>query len=355
MKGKIMDSVFEFIGTILELIGRFFTWLIKSVWHAVSALLVILIFFSFFHFSCNRKSNWDKFCSIDIDIAACGIDKTAILEQFKQDPLSYRQEVTRHKRKRFILITPQQANATGKQFIGKMESLDILRHDPKEEKRCNDILKQLCEVIPAKTNLPQKIYILDTPEVNAFCLPGGTIVICSGTLKQFNDDEIAWIIAHELAHGQAHHFAEQISKSMIQELATDTFIDKEKETFKLIGSHIAAFFINLKYSRTQEYEADRLAIYYVSKAGFNTQGAINVLNKFNTTEEAEWGKWLSTHPTPEKRLKNIKSAVSQLQENPEHIWGSLKDDLLEKAKVKAIKIYMERKNSPEKREFFASM
>lgn len=348
LQEKIMDSVFEFIGTILELAAKFFTWMIESLWHAVCVIALVLILVSIFYIAFTHKSNWDKFCSIDIDIAACGIDKTAILKRFKQDPLSYRQSVERHKRKRFILITPEQSEAVGKQFISKMESLDILWHNSEAEKRCNDILKRLNEVIPGKTNLPQKIYILDTPEVNAFCLPGGDIAVCRGTLKRFNDDELSWIIAHELAHGQSNHFVEQISKSMLQELAIDTFIDKEKETFKLIGSRIAAFFINLKYSRTQEYEADRLAIYYASKAGFDPNGAVNVLNKFNTTDSSDWEEWLSTHPTPDKRLKNITMAISELKENPEPTWGSLKDDLLEKAKVKAIEIYMARKNSPEK-------
>ena len=66
------------------------------------------------------------------------------------------------------------------------------------------------------------------------------------------------------------------------------------------------------------------------------------MNKFKAEagENSKWAEWLSTHPHPENRLKNVKTAIAQLENNPNHSWGGLKDELLEKAKVKAIEYYL---------------
>ena len=129
---------------------------------------------------------------------------------------------------------------------------------------------------------------------------------------------------------------------MIQELAIDSFIDKDSGLLKIAGTHIAAFITNLKYSRTQENEADRLALLFMNKAGFNMQGAITALNKLKDEagENSKLAEWLSTHPHPENRLKNVKTAITQLEKNPNHSRGGLKDELLEKAKIKAIEYYL---------------
>ena len=288
------------------------------------------------------KSNLEKFNSIDINLSAAGIDKEGLQSQFKKNPLANRIPVESHKRKRFMLVTKKHENAITEQFVEQMKSLDILWNNSAAEARCNNILKRLTAVMPENFTPPEKIYILDTPEINACCLPNGTIIVFRGLLEKHNDDELAWVIAHELGHGVAHHSAEMLSKAMIQELAIDSFIDKDSGLLKIAGTHIAAFITNLKYSRTQENEADRLALLFMNKAGFNMQGAITALNKFKAEagENSKWAEWLSTHPHPENRLKNVKTAITQLEKNPNHSWGGLKDELLEKAKVKAIEYYL---------------
>lgn len=291
-----------------------------------------------------EKSNLEKFNSIDIDLPAAGINKEALQAQFKKDPLTIRQSVERHKRKRFMLVTREHENAMTEQFVSQMKSLDILWNNSKAQKRCNDILKRLAPAMPEKFIPPEKIYILDTPEINACCLPNGTIIVFRGLLEKFNDAELAWVIAHELGHGTAHHTSEKLSTSVIQELAIDSILDKDSGVFKITGTYIAAFVVNLKYSRAQENEADRLALFYMNKAGYDMQGAVTALNTFKAEsgEKSIWKEWLSTHPHPEKRLKNVKTAITQLEKDPDHSWGGLKDELLEKAKIKAIEIYMKR-------------
>ena len=306
------------------------------VWGAFLGIIALCVF------SLNSKTNLQKFNEIEIDLAAAGVNKSVLQREFKKAPLDCRREVEQHRRKRFLFITREHEKGIGRQFVTAMEKADILWKNKKDEDRCNFILEKLGKVMPEHFTAPKKVYILDTPEINACCLPDGTVVIFKGLLENFTDDEVAWVIAHELGHGVAHHSAEMITKSILEELALDTLIDKETGLLKIVGSRIAVFMTSMKYSRVQEDEADRLSLFYLNKANFSMQGAITALNKFkgDAGEKSAWKEWLSTHPHPENRLKNVQTAIEQLKEDPDHRWGGVKDILLEKAKVKAIELYL---------------
>ena len=105
-----------------------------------------------------------------------------------------------------------------------------------------------------------------------------------------------------------------------------------------------ALIANMKFSRTQEYEADRLALLYMNKAGFSLEGAVSLMKKFDSKEkknDSKIEKLLSPHPHPEERLKNIQAATGELKEDSDHVWGGITDILMEKAAVKAIDYYLE--------------
>ena len=294
----------------------------------------------------SRQSNLEKFNSIKPDYQQGGIDTEVLKKEFLKNPIGNRISVERHRRMRFMLINASQERAIGAQIVYAMKERGILWENRWAAARCNAILAKLKESMPAHFTAPEEIYILDTPEINAYCLPGGSIVIFRGLFEAFNDDALASVIAHELGHGTAHHFAEAISKTLIQELAIEELFDKEKTPYKFFGAKIGAFLANLKYSRTQEDEADRLALYFMNKAGFDMRGALKVLTMFKNNDEkySKLREWLNTHPHPEKRLLNVNTTIAQLKKNPDQTWGGIKDILLEEAKIRAIKAYLEKKN-----------
>lgn len=296
----------------------------------------------------NQNTNMDKFQSITVDLAAAGIDQNALLNEFKNDPLAFRKAVDHHTRKRFMLITKNHEKAVGKQFIEQMEKLNILWHDKKAEERCNNILARLSKVMPEHFQTPEKIYILDVKDINACCLPDGNIVVFRGLLDFCNDEELAWVIAHELGHGIAHHWAEMLSKGMIQTLSIDAFSDKDDESIKIIGN-VVTFFVNLKYSRTQEEEADKLALLYLNKAGFSMQGSLSFCSKLSSGKEtnSQLKTLCSTHPSSEDRIRYIKEAIEQLKKNPDYVWCGKYDKINESATILAVNYYMKRKNKEE--------
>ena len=83
----------------------------------------------------------------------------------------------------------------------------------------------------------------------------------------------------------------------------------------------------------------------MNKAGYDMNGAIGVLNfiKSHSGKNTKKNEWFSTHPHPENRLKNVEAAKSQLKRNSDHIWGGLKEEMIEAGKAKAIEYYMKKK------------
>jgi predicted Zn-dependent protease len=315
--------------SILKLIMDAFVLLLFSTTCCIQDMAIIPLV----HIS-SKLNNLVKFYSIDLDLAAAGIDQGSMIEQFKKNPLAYRKPVERHKRNRFILLTPEHEKALDQQFVSQMKSMNILWNDPAALQRCNNILNKFAKTMPDHFTPPKEIYILDVPIANASCLPGGSIVIFRGLLYVANDDELAYIIAHELGHGAAHHTAETISKSMLQNLAIDKILDDNSSLLEIAGTHIAQFMINMRYSREQENEADRLALVFMNKAGFQLQGAVTMLEKFKNTADifGEYYELLSSHPHPAKRLENVNRSIAQLNQNPDHIWET--EDVIEKAQNK---------------------
>lgn len=184
----------------------------------LSMFSIFFIFSFLFSAPLYSESNLSKFDSIDIDYRAAGIDKKVLLEQFEENPSAYRKKVERHKRERFIILTSAHEKAISKQFVDGMIKKNILLHDAKAKARVNKILVRLVKVMQKHyQTTSEKFYIVDTKGINACCLPDGTIILFRGLLEKLNDNELAWVMAHELSHGAAHHSAEMITEKLIKD------------------------------------------------------------------------------------------------------------------------------------------
>ena len=126
--------------------------------------------------------------------------------------------------------------------------------------------------------------------MNAFCLPGGKVVVYTGILKAAkNDDQLATVISHEVAHALARHGAERMSSAKVQQgiqilgnIVLATTAPDYTNTFNQaygIGSNLG---VMLPYGRLQESEADEIGIYLMVKAGYNPNEAVNFWKNMNT-------------------------------------------------------------------------
>lgn len=156
--------------------------------------------------------------------------------------------------------------------------------------------------------------VLDEKEVNAFAIPGGYIYIFKGLIdKTDSDDEIAGVLAHEIGHTAARHVAKRVHGSLglnaLAILITSVGSDPESKQQAYQG----LMELMLEYSREDELEADRLAVKYMTLAGYNPQGIITFLEKLRKIEfekPIQRPRVYKTHPYIADRIKTVKQQIS---------------------------------------------
>src|SRR4030065_184586 len=147
--------------------------------------------------------------------------------------------------------------------------------------------------------------LIESPEVNAWCMPGGKVVVYSGILPiTQNEAGLAVVMGHEIAHAIAQHGGERMSQGLMQELggvALSVAIQNEPQTTQNIfltayglGSTIGVI---LPYSRTQESEADRLGLIFMAIAGYNPNAAVDFWTRMAAQGGGSPPEFLSTHPS----------------------------------------------------------
>lgn len=166
---------------------------------------------------------------------------------------------------------------------------------------------------------PQWEFILfESPEANAFCLPGGKVGVYTGILKVTKDEGgLAAVVGHEVAHAVARHGGERVSQAMSLELGgsllgvaisgSDPRVQALTSVAYGIGSQVG---VALPHSRKQESEADRLGLRYMARAGFNPEASVAFWERFaefNRQAGAGGGpNFLRTHPLDEVRIRQLK-------------------------------------------------
>ncbi|KAK8561041.1 hypothetical protein V6N13_026471 [Hibiscus sabdariffa] len=152
-----------------------------------------------------------------------------------------------------------------------------------------------------------EVLVINQPEVNAMCLPGGKIVVFTGLLEHFRtDSEIATIIGHEVAHAVARHIAETITKNLwfaILQLILYQFIMPD------LVNTMSALFFRLPFSRRMELEADYIGLFLLASAGYDPRTAPKVFEKLGkVAKDSTLHDYLSTHPSGKKRAQLLAQA-----------------------------------------------
>jgi predicted Zn-dependent protease len=160
---------------------------------------------------------------------------------------------------------------------------------------------------------------VDSKEVNAWCMPGGKVVVYSGLLPVTkNETALAIVVGHEIAHAIAKHGSERMSQAMMQQLGgmalQVALSQKPAETQNLflqsyaIGSQVGAM---LPWSRQQETEADQYGLIYAAMAGYDPQEAIPFWQRMSEAGGASPPEFLSTHPSDETRIRKLKQFMPE--------------------------------------------
>ena len=181
------------------------------------------------------------------------------------------------------------------------------------------IITQAIKFRPETANWKWSIHVIDDPKVvNAWAMAGGRMALYSGLVKQVKptDDELAQVLAHEIAHALAKHTAEKMSVALATNLTLAAFAisQKEENPLALQGvSLAAALAINLPNSRTAETEADRIGIELAARAGYHPKAAVSLWQKMAKVGGGKQSfEFLSTHPTTKNRINTLNNLTQQM-------------------------------------------
>ncbi len=164
-------------------------------------------------------------------------------------------------------------------------------------------------------NFQWEFNLVQDKQVNAFCMPGGKIVVYEGILPITQDEtSLAIVLGHEIAHAVAKHSAEQMSTAIRQQYGAQALsvlmagagVNNGLQNIAGTVFGLGAKGFSAKYSRDHESEADHLGIIFAAMAGYNPDAAVAFWQRMSAATGGGSNSWLSTHPTDATRIKQIK-------------------------------------------------
>lgn len=237
------------------------------------------------------------------------------------------------KRESFLLPTEKEIALGGKLLPEAITQFEGVYPDKKVQEYVKNLGIKIAKT--ASRKLPYEFILVNSEELNAFALPGGKIIITRGLFLLLDkESELAGVLAHELGHVNARHHARYLEKtlglSLLLQIGT-LLIGGEDLTERIIIqlASIGATLLTLKFSRDQEREADKLGVRFSLNAGFDPHGLIDVFYKFKKLERNLPPEWLSTHPLPDTRIKEVSRLIKSIK-----LPDNLKKDSIEFHKVK---------------------
>lgn len=170
---------------------------------------------------------------------------------------------------------------------------------------------------------PYEFHLLrDNRTINAFALPGGQVFITAALMSRLNSEaQLAGVLGHEIGHVVARHGAEHIAKQQLGAaivnavgIAASDGVDGGRNA--AILARAVNQMVNLKYGREDELESDRLGFNFMTAAGYNPQGIVELMAILNAAREGQTPpEFFSTHPDPGNRIQQLKGIIEQAYPN----------------------------------------
>lgn len=204
-------------------------------------------------------------------------------------------------------------------YIQQMPHSDDPEKIARVERVCRNVAQAATEYLNANNmsglakQMNWQFTLIADRRVNAFCMPGGKIVIYTGILPLCSTDaELATVVSHEVSHAIARHSNERLSNEIVRQMGAQLLGqavgNKSAITRTVIqqayglGSQVL---VSLPYSRSHEHEADQIGLTFMAMAGYNPQEAVSFWQKMAQQGSSTTPELLSTHPNDQKRIQKI--------------------------------------------------
>ena len=161
--------------------------------------------------------------------------------------------------------------------------------------------------------------LVNDKQVNAWCMPGGKVVVYSGLLPVTQDElHLAFVMGHEVGHAVARHGNERMSQMLLTAaggMALDAYLSQHSSESRAIflGAYGVGTTVGvlLPFSRTHESEADKLGMVFMAMAGYNPSNAIDMWDRMSKAGGGKMPEFLSTHPSDATRSKNMREYLPE--------------------------------------------
>jgi predicted Zn-dependent protease len=226
-------------------------------------------------------------------------------------------------RKQLLLVSSaemdQAASAAYQNVLKEQTPKGNVNKDPQQTERVRGIAKRLIpQTAVFRKDAPEwkwEVNVLTSPEVNAWCMPGGKIAVYTGIIEKLNitDDELAAVMGHEISHALREHGRERASQqaatgvgASLAGVVADIFLPGSGQLATAGAGAAGQLAYNLPYSRLQETEADRMGVELAARAGYDPRAAIALWQKMaKLSSGGAPPQLLSTHPSNDTRIKDL--------------------------------------------------
>jgi predicted Zn-dependent protease len=227
-------------------------------------------------------------------------------------------------RSQFMMLSSKQvesmSSAIYSQTLKTASDKKTLNTDPAVLARIRAISDRLIAQVPVyradAANWKWEVNVEKNDQVNAYCMPGGKIMVFTGLIDKLNaaDDELAAVIGHEIAHALREHGRERMSLAYAQQgglalLAAVIGSKKNAATSLDMAGKGTQLFFSLPNSRTQETEADRMGLELAARAGYNPNAAISLWTKMGQNGGKKPAEFLSSHPSDKTRIDDLSKLI----------------------------------------------
>lgn len=233
-------------------------------------------------------------------------------------------------------LTPQQEDELGarsyNQFLGENRGAVITRGPAVD--RVNEIGRRLAmaaeseEVLKVLKIKPRpfkwEFRLVNSNQVNAFCMPGGKVVVYTGLLPVAQTDAgLACVMGHEIGHALARHGSQRMAQQKLSEIGQMT-VSQAMEDPRYRDGALKAFNLGsqygflLPYSRKHESEADHIGILLMAKAGYNPQASVGFWERMGKLGGKQPSEFQSTHPSHEHRAHDLQGWMAEAEQLYQH-------------------------------------
>lgn len=207
----------------------------------------------------------------------------------------------------------QSANESYAQVIAEAKKSGTLNVDAMTVARVRNVAKNLIAQVGAfredALSWNWQVNVISDNTVNAWCMPGGKIVVYTGIIQSLNltDSQLAAVMGHEIAHALREHSREQASSETLKNagIAVVSSVAGLNETGNSLLGLAAQYTLTLPFSRSHETEADHIGTELMARAGYDPNEAVAVWQKMSALGGSQIPEIMSTHPSNTSRIKDL--------------------------------------------------